>query len=345
MRRLKKIYHRTKHFLVPHKGNRYRPGLFARQSLAAIALALIIVEGLFVLESKLALNNNGFVASVLPAALHALANQDRASNGLAVLTEDPALAAAAQAKADDMATRGYFAHTSPDGKTLRTWLDAKGYSFTYAGENLAVDFTESSDVERAWMNSPTHRANLLKAEYTHVGFGVARGMFEGREVTFVAQFFASKGAERSPNAVATADTSPKSIVQDEDVRVLGTDTVDAPPAKAVAKASVTVAQETIEDVQEVEAAPISIQERAAVAATSPMSSATFVILSVGALLAIVAGIVMLVHMKVGIVHVEMIAGVAVVAAIAFLIVFYNGQTEDDVRIDAAAQTATQARGA
>ena len=48
---------------------------------------------------------------------------------------------AAQAKADDMATKGYFAHTSPDGKNSWYWFKQAGYTFTYAGENLALDFS------------------------------------------------------------------------------------------------------------------------------------------------------------------------------------------------------------
>ena len=60
----------------------------------------------------------------------------------------------------DMAEKSYFAHTSPEGLTPWYWITLAGYRFSLAGENLAIDFTESEDVENAWMNSPAHRASI-----------------------------------------------------------------------------------------------------------------------------------------------------------------------------------------
>lgn len=95
-------------------------------------------------------------------------------------------------KAQDMATKGYFAHTSPEGKkTPWYWLKQVGYQYQYAGENLAINFTDSKDVTNAWMNSPTHKANIVKDKYTEVGTGIATGLYEGRETVFVAQVYAN----------------------------------------------------------------------------------------------------------------------------------------------------------
>src|SRR3989338_5878655 len=88
-----------------------------------------------------------------------------------------------------MATRGYFAHTSPDGLTPWHWLDVVGNNYSMAGEHLAVNFFESDDVDQAWMNSPTHRANIVKEGYKEIGIGIASGVYQGRNTTFVAQFF------------------------------------------------------------------------------------------------------------------------------------------------------------
>jgi hypothetical protein len=121
--------------------------------------------------------------------LTTLTNEERAQNDASPLSENNLLVKAAQLKANDMATRGYFAHTSPDGKTPWYWLEQVGYHYSAAGENLAVNFFESSDVAQAWMNSPTHRDNIVKKDYKEIGIAVASGIYEGRNTVFVAQFF------------------------------------------------------------------------------------------------------------------------------------------------------------
>ena len=129
------------------------------------------------------------VASVVHSVLVDLANRDRESKKLPPLKINPVLTAAAQAKADDMAARGYFAHVAPDGKEPWYWFEKVGYQYEYAGENLAIDFADSIDVQRAWMNSPTHRDNILNGRFTEVGIATAQGMYQGRLTTFVVQEF------------------------------------------------------------------------------------------------------------------------------------------------------------
>ena len=129
------------------------------------------------------------VASVLAAVLVDLANGDRAAAQVGSLRINPQLVAAAQAKANDMATKGYFAHVSPEGKDSWYWFKQVGYSFEYAGENLAVDFSDSGDVERAWLNSPLHRENILNAQFAEIGIATAEGLYEGHRATFVVQMF------------------------------------------------------------------------------------------------------------------------------------------------------------
>lgn len=141
-------------------------------------------------------------AAVISSSLVDLANSDRVSASVNRLKVNPVLERAAQAKADDMASKGYFAHNSPDGTTPWHWFAVVGYEYAHAGENLAIDFFESADVEKAWMNSPLHRANILNNEFTEIGIATARGMYNGHETTFVVQMFGK------PLGTTVAITSP-----------------------------------------------------------------------------------------------------------------------------------------
>jgi uncharacterized protein YkwD len=130
-----------------------------------------------------------FVAAIAASTLIEFTNADRRENQLGNLRVSAALQEAAQLKADDMAAKGYFAHESPDGHSPWYWFQTAGYDFSYAGENLAVDFSESDDVEKAWMSSLQHRANILSGNFTEIGIATAEGMYEGRQATFVVQEF------------------------------------------------------------------------------------------------------------------------------------------------------------
>lgn len=194
-------------YFLPHKGNGYKPHFFRTASVTAILVAVIVLEGAYLAQVHLVFPKTNFLASVLPGTLIALTNDDRAAADAPALAEDPTLDRAATLAAEDMASKGYFAHVSPSGTTPWDWLAQVGYEYTYAGENLAVNFTDSSAVESAWMASPTHHANIVKPQYTKVGVGVADGTYQGQQVTFVVQFFATPlpAVEASSAALAKED--------------------------------------------------------------------------------------------------------------------------------------------
>ncbi len=100
-------------------------------------------------------------------------NQRRAAAGVANLSANSKLNQAAQAKANDMANRNYWAHNTPEGSPPWTFITNAGYSYDKAGENLACGFDESSDVVTGWYNSSSHKENLLHPSYKDVGFGIA----------------------------------------------------------------------------------------------------------------------------------------------------------------------------
>ena len=105
-----------------------------------------------------------------------LMNADRVVNGLAPLQFDATLATIARWRSEDMATRGYFSHDI-GGYQVFTVLRDQGVSYRVAGENLAYNYytqdVTAPQAERALMESPSHRANILRPDYTHVGIGVS----------------------------------------------------------------------------------------------------------------------------------------------------------------------------
>ena len=105
-----------------------------------------------------------------------LVNQDRAANGVASLAYSASLARVAQYRAQDMLNRNYFSHYDPAtgqlafAQLLRAW----GIPYSTAGENIAWSTNPSmAGINTMFMNSPEHRANILKAAYHRVGIGVA----------------------------------------------------------------------------------------------------------------------------------------------------------------------------
>lgn len=212
-----------KHF-IPHEGNDHQPHFLRSENIRFVVLIVFAIElGVFVLPFISVLNpaNNNYIAAVLPAVLDDLSNQNRQNQHLAILTVNPLLNKVAELKAQDMATKGYFAHVSPEGKAPWYWFNLVGYKYEYAGENLAVDFTDSQDVTSAWMNSPTHRANIIKNAYTEMGTGIASGMFEGRQTIFVAQVY---GRPASAVVVNESTKVVKNVPLASTTKVLGAST-------------------------------------------------------------------------------------------------------------------------
>lgn len=95
-------------------------------------------------------------------------NAVRAEKGLRPLALDPRLCAIARSHGFDMATRGYFDHTSPEGVSPFGRLDRAHYAYGYAGENLALD-RDVASAHRALLGSTEHRDNMLESHYLRVG--------------------------------------------------------------------------------------------------------------------------------------------------------------------------------
>lgn len=114
----------------------------------------------------------------------------RQTNGLTSLKESADLNKIALRKLTDMFQKQYFEHVSPAGEGIGDVAKKESYKFVLIGENLALgDFVDDEDVVRAWMNSPGHRANILKPSYVEIGVAAQKGLFNGREVWLSVQIF------------------------------------------------------------------------------------------------------------------------------------------------------------
>jgi uncharacterized protein YkwD len=111
--------------------------------------------------------------SAAEAAVFMIVNQERANAGCAPLTVDSRLTTAARRHSADMAQRGYFDHTTPEGVEFATRITQAGYRWSTAGENIAKGQPTAASVMKAWMNSKGHRANILNCKYRNIGIGLA----------------------------------------------------------------------------------------------------------------------------------------------------------------------------
>ncbi|MFH0969045.1 MAG: CAP domain-containing protein [Patescibacteria group bacterium] len=151
-----------------------------------------IVYSATVLAVFFACFNFAFASEITRENIVNLVNQSRTENGLPALSENEKLDKAAQDKANDMIANNYFAHTSPSGITPWFWIEKNGYDYQYAGENLALGFSTVENEHQAWMNSPTHKKNILNTNYEEIGVAVGKGVIENNTVTVAVQTFGTQ---------------------------------------------------------------------------------------------------------------------------------------------------------
>lgn len=168
---------------------------------------LLLVMGVFLVSFIRPTDRRGVLAyatNVSNNGLLSATNQRRTANGIEILTLNSQLNAAAQAKAQDMATRNYWSHNTPEGQEPWVFISNAGYSYLKAGENLAYGFGTSDETVTGWMNSATHKANMLDANFTEVGFGFANAENyngSGPETVVVAMY-------GKPHVLAAANNNP-----------------------------------------------------------------------------------------------------------------------------------------
>lgn len=129
------------------------------------------IISLLVMMAALFAASTAFASSLEAEVLYHV-NVERAAAGVRPLTYNVSLANAAAVRASEAGV--VFGHIRPDGRDVKTVLNNESYA--WFGENLAISRTEDAKkIVRAWMASPTHRANLLNSHYTQMGVAVTRG--------------------------------------------------------------------------------------------------------------------------------------------------------------------------
>ncbi len=198
-------HHHVKRALVPHRHNQYRPYLVRRGGLVAMVAFVVLAQVFYngvTTGSVLGAHTNISVQSLLGAT-----NTARTTEGEQPLELDGRLMEAARLKAEDMFTNQYWAHESPSGTTPWYWFSDVKYNYSQAGENLAKNFSSADTVVSAWLKSPEHRANVLKAAYQNVGFAVKQGVLNGESTTLVVALYGAP-AEAGVQGVAAVTDAP-----------------------------------------------------------------------------------------------------------------------------------------
>lgn len=213
----KKIHHRNHHDKHSHR----RSKKFLRVYAPYIPLLLIVSAGFllsFQSEFKHVTSRVlNYATNTTDDGLLESTNEHRARNQLPALQLNRSLDDAAQAKANDMAKRNYWSHTTPDGQEPWTFIEQTGYKYIRADENLAYGFDSSASTLSGWMNSPSHKANVLDAEVSEVGFGIVNTpdyQGTGPETIVVAMYAKPLTANATEVAlpVTTTPTNPNSVL-------------------------------------------------------------------------------------------------------------------------------------
>ncbi len=200
------------HLLIPHQSNNHRAKLLHHHSLLILTI-LVFISSFFIQSiQKEYPSVLGISANVSIDDLLSLTNKKRQEKGLPPLNLNTHLSQAAAMKAHDMFGKNYWAHIAPDGTTPWVFIKNSGYEYLYAGENLARGFNNTPEVVNAWMESPSHRENMLSPHYNDIGFAVVPGSLTGSDTVLVVEMFGSqyiaKDSTPSEAALGAALPSP-----------------------------------------------------------------------------------------------------------------------------------------
>lgn len=202
---------------VPHPDNNYKAKTLHVSSLSVFMLIIIFGQILLSFFTKSIPGVLGMSSTITAEEVIELTNKERVQNGLTELTLNDKLSQAAQMKAADMIAKNYWAHTSPEGKNPWFFFKERNYTYLYAGENLARDFIDTPSVVSAWMNSPTHRDNILSSRYREIGIAVVNDTFQGQPTTLVVQLFGTQASALLPETRGSLGPAAEAVLAEIEV--------------------------------------------------------------------------------------------------------------------------------
>lgn len=176
---------------VPHEKNNHRALLLKPSFLCLLIAFYIFNQSLIRSFTKIKPGVLGYSSEITVSKVFAFTNIERQNIGLPPLHYNSMLSESAKEKAQDMFANNYWAHNSPTGTTPWDFFKKVDYTYSIAGENLAKDFYDTDSLMKAWMKSPTHKANIVNNKYQEIGIGVVNGVLDGVKTTLVVQHFGS----------------------------------------------------------------------------------------------------------------------------------------------------------
>lgn len=190
-----------RHFFLPHPETHKKAHLISPVGIFVYIALFIILQVLLNLVNTISPGILGVTANIDYKEVIRLTNEERVKKGLPALRENANLNVAAYEKGKNMIEEQYWAHYSPSGKDPWGFILRAGYKYSYAGENLARNFNNANEAVVAWMNSPTHRDNILNSKYQDIGISVVHGNLNGEETTLIIQEFGTPISYTASNPV------------------------------------------------------------------------------------------------------------------------------------------------
>jgi len=200
---------------IPHEKNNHRASLLKPGFLALFIAIYLLNQSLIKTFTIARPGVLGYSSQITVQKVFNMTNQERKDDNLPTYHFNSTLSQSAQKKADDMFKNNYWAHTSPSGKVPWEFFKEAGYQYSVAGENLAKDFYDTDSLMKAWMNSPTHRANIVNDKYQEIGIAVVNGVLGGVKTTLVVQHFGTP-----LNREVVDDSVPGEIVESPNTQIL-----------------------------------------------------------------------------------------------------------------------------
>lgn len=196
---LKKIW---THYFIPQERNNHRATILKSNFLLFFLILYLLSQSIIKSLTIAKPGILGYSSEITVQKVLDQTNNERIKLGLEPLVYSPVLSESAKEKAQDMFADNYWAHNSPQGKTPWTFFDAVGYKYSTAGENLAKDFYNTDSLVFTWMNSPTHKANIVNSKYKEIGIAVVNGTLGDIKTTLIVQHFGAPLVATSKEIVA-----------------------------------------------------------------------------------------------------------------------------------------------